>query len=74
MAFTYGTIWATGVPGNATNLNNCLLGHGNYADFPAPAAYVSTSSPGNAGMRAFADDLHILYYSNGSAWVPCGIA
>ncbi len=74
MAFQYGTIWATGVPLNAANLNNCLVGYGNYADFPTPAPYTDVNNPGNAGMQAFAVDLQKLYYSNGTNWVLCGMA
>jgi hypothetical protein len=80
MAFVWG-FWKIGVPGTgsdsaspANTLNMCLLGHGNYTDFPAPATYVSVSSPGNVGMMALADDRQIIYYSNGTTWIPCAVA
>ena len=72
MAFTYGSIFATGVPLNATNLNKCLLGGGTFSSFPAPAPYVSPANPGNAGMMAFATDQRVLYASDGTAWTAVG--
>jgi len=74
MAFTYGTIWNTLVPGTAANMNKDLCGYGLYSEFPAAAAYVSTLSPGNAGMIAHATDRNLLYRSSGSAWVCIGVA
>lgn len=74
MPFVYGTIWATGVPGNSANMAKNLCGHGLFSELPAPAPYVSVASPGNAGMIAHATDRNLLYRSDGSAWIPVGIA
>ena len=73
MAFTFGSIFATGVPLSYANVKLALCGYGLYSELPAPAAYVSVNSPGNAGMIARATDKNMLYQSSGSAWVPIGV-
>ncbi len=73
MAFVQG-FWVVGATGTVVNMNNCLLGWGPYADFPAPAAYVSVDSPGNAGMLAFATDRNTIYKSSGTTWDAVAIA
>ena len=62
MAFTTG-FWEAGLEGTVARMNQCLLGYGPKADFPAAAA-------GNRGMQAYATDEDILYYSDGAAWRP----
>ena len=61
MAFTTG-FWEAGLEGTVARMNQCLLGYGPKADFPAAAA-------GNRGMQAYATDENIVYYSDGAAWV-----
>lgn len=71
MTFQVG-FWHTGVVGNATNMNKCLVGYGPKTDFPTAEVYVSISSPGNEGMLALATDEPNLYLSKGGSWVLIG--
>ncbi len=75
MAFTYGTVWSTGVPGNSTNMNKDLCGIGDaISDFPTAAPYTSTSTPGNDGMTAFNISTQNLMRSTGTTWQTIGSA